>query len=340
MANLFSAGIGSVANFLTTQYNNKQAAQREKNARHENYTYGELAAKTADQRTRSLYNDLYSPEAQMQQLKEAGLSPSIYASGGMAGKSGVSGAQGTGTSGISPQVFAADPISAAMQVAQIGNIKADTKLKESQADNTDKDTELKGQEIINLVADTANKKAENRLITANADLAECNSVESEMTLQTRIEKAYHNTAMAAAEVRSAVTKADLDEATFDAAYQLAYANLNNTLTNTEYLKSKIRVNKEQIKEIAERIRNSQWETWAMEKEQNRKDAVFVFDKAKFKTEVKQWAAEQNIKLAIAEIEMVSDLVGYVCNFATAAMSNVTKLKTTQAYTDAKKRQTK
>ena len=157
-----------------------------------------------------------------------------------------------------------------------------------------------------------------------------------MTLQTRIEKAYHNTAKAAAEVRSAVVKADLDEATFDAAYQLAYANLDNTLTNTEYLESEIGVNKKQIQEIAERIHKSQWETWQIEKEQNRKDAIFAFDRARFETEVKQWAAEQNIKLAIAEIQMVSDLVGYVCNFATAAMSNTTELKKTEAYINAKK----
>ena len=117
---------------------------------------------------------------------------------------------------------------------------------------------------------------------------------------------------------------------------MAYANLNNTLTNTEYLESEIKVNKEQIKEIAERIRNSQWQTWAIEKEQNRKDAIFEFDKAKLEIQVKQWAAEQNIKLAIAQIEMVSDLVGYVCNFATAAMGNLIDLKKTQAYIDAKK----
>ena len=335
MANLFSAGIGAIGNILTSKYNNKYAAEREQKARRENYMYGESAAQAADQRTRSLYNDLYSPEAQMQQLKAAGLSPSIYTSGGMAGKSGVSGAQGTGASGISPNVFSADPIGAAMQIAQIGNIQADTKLKESQAENTNQDTELKGQEIINLVADTANKKAENRLITANADLAECNAVESEMTLQTRIEKAYHNTAMAAAEVRSTVVKADLDEATFDAAYQLAYANLDNTLTNTEYLESETRVNKGQIKEIAERIRNSQWQTWATEKEQNRKDAIFKLDRARLEAECKKWAAENNLHLTEAKLKMVSELVGYVCNAATCGMSNATKLKQTEMYNQTK-----
>ena len=336
MAGIGAAGFGvgavinagaSVANTLINQ------AYAERN-RERNFVWNEKAANNADKRQRAQYFDLYSPQAMMEQYAAAGLSPSMMMSGGQSavGQSSAQGNQSQGIQGAYPTAQVFDPIAA----AQIANINADTKLKESQAKNTDKDTELKGQEILNLIADTNNKKAENRLITANADLAECNAVESEMTLQTRIEKAYHNTAMAAAEVRSAVVKADLDEATFDAAYQLAYANLDNTLTNTEYLESEIGVNKAQIKEIAERIRNSQWQTWATEKEQNRKDAVFNFNKAKFETEVKQWAAEQNIKLAIAEIQMVSDLVGYVCNFATAAMSNVTDLKKTQTYIDAKK----
>lgn len=328
--------MNALSHTITNYGNQKHAEKMQKN----DYNYNEMAADNADIRTRNLYNDLYSPKAQMQQLKEAGLSPSIFASGGIAGKSGQSGAQGGGVSGkpIAAQapLFTTDITQMALLNAEKEKIEAETENIKSNTKNTEKDTELKGQEIINLIADTKNKAAENRLITANADLAECNVVESEMTLQTRIEKAYHNTAKAAAEVRSAVVKADLDEATFDAAYQLAYANLDNTLTNTEYLESEIKVNKAQIKEIAERIRNSQWETWATEKEQNRRDAIFEFDKAKLQTEVKQWAAEQNIKLAIAKIEMISDLVGYVCNFATSAMSNVTELKKTKAYTDAKK----
>ncbi len=302
--------------------------------RRENYRYNEMAAKKADQRQRAQYTELYSPKAMMEQYAAAGLSPSMMMSGGQSavGQSSAQGNQSAGIQGPYPSATPIDPLAA----AQMANIMADTKKKEAETDNIETDTELKGQEIINLVADTANKKAENRLITANADLAECNATESEMTLQARIEKAYYNSAIAAAELRSAIVKADLDESTFDAAYQLAYANLDNTLTNTEYLNSEIKVNKKQIQEITERIRNSQWQTWATEKEQNRKDAIFKFDKARFETEVKQWAAEQNLKLAIAEIQMVSDLVGYVCNFATSAMSNVTELKKSQAYIDAKK----
>ena len=97
-------------NILTSVINNKLAEKREKAAREDNYLYGEAAADAADKRTRELYSDLYSPQAQMQQIKEAGLSPSIYASGGIAGKSGVGGAMGTGATGVNPTTFGANPV--------------------------------------------------------------------------------------------------------------------------------------------------------------------------------------------------------------------------------------
>lgn len=97
-------------NIITSLINNKLAEKREKAARKDNYLYGEQAADAADARTRALYNDLYSPQAQMQQIKDAGLSPSIYASGGIAGKSGAGGAMGTGASGISPNTFGINPV--------------------------------------------------------------------------------------------------------------------------------------------------------------------------------------------------------------------------------------
>lgn len=113
--------------------NNLFAIGREKYAREENYKYGEQAANAADERTRALYRDLYSPQAQMQQLKEAGLSPSIYASGGLAGQSGHSGAQGTGASGISPDVYGIDPLADSqikLNNAQAANVNENTVEKE------------------------------------------------------------------------------------------------------------------------------------------------------------------------------------------------------------------
>lgn len=162
MGDIFGAGqLGSTAmnigaNAIFTQYNNIKAAEREAEARRQNYLYGELAAQNAHLRTMDLYNKLYSPKAQLQQLKDAGLSPSLfYGDGG--GISGQAGAQGTGASGVNPNVFGipnADLGNLAMNMAQIEQIRAAT-------ENTKADTAKKQEETQNVELDNARKKLEN-----------------------------------------------------------------------------------------------------------------------------------------------------------------------------------
>lgn len=325
-----SASINAASNVTNTLINQAFAEHNRKR----NFYWNEKVADAADQRQRAQYKDLYSPQAMMKQYQAAGLSPSMMMSGSApaVGQSSAQGNMSGGLQGPYPDGQLIDPLAA----AQMANIWADTKKKEVETENISEDTDLKAQMILNIVADTKNKNVEHRLLTAQSELAEINAEEGAMTLQTNIERAYHNTSKAAAEARSAIAKADLDEAIFHVSYELAYANLEKTITETKLLDSEIGVNKAQIKEIAERIRNSQWQTWTMEKEQNRKDAIFNFDKAKFESEVKMWAREQNIELTKAKLDMVSDLVGYICNFATCGLSNITKLKQTDMYTQAQK----
>lgn len=324
-----ATAFNAIAGTSNTLLNHALAEQNRKR----NFYWNEKAADAADQRQRKQYHDLYSPQSMLNQYQAAGLSPSMMMSGSApaVGQSSAQGNMSGGLQGAYPTGQIIDPLTA----AQTANIWADTKKKEAETENISEDTKLKGQMILNLVADTKNKGVEHRLLTAQSELAEINAEEGAMTLQTNIERAYHNTAKAAAEARSAVIKADLDEATFQVAYELAYANLDQTLTETELLESEIGVNKEQVKEIAERIRNSQWETWSIEKEQNRKDAIFNLDKEKFKAEVKMWAQEQNIELTGMKLDMVSDLVGYICNFAQCGLTNTTRLKRTDMYKQAR-----
>lgn len=139
MGNSIAGGIGQFAsNMFSSWWNNYQAEQRENRAREQNYKYNEKAAEQADKRQRAQYTDLYSPQAQMQQLQEAGLSPSIYASGGLAGKSGAGAIMGGGASGVSPSIYSAQPISA-LEAAQIGKLNAETKNIEVDTDNKEAD---------------------------------------------------------------------------------------------------------------------------------------------------------------------------------------------------------
>ena len=118
--------------------NNAWAASEQSRARKENYEYGEMAANSADKRTRALYNDFYSPEAMIEQYKAAGLSPSMMY-GGTPGQGGMMGAQGTGANGpgaITYPYSITDAAQAAALFAQADKAKAETK-------NIEEDTILK-----------------------------------------------------------------------------------------------------------------------------------------------------------------------------------------------------
>lgn len=162
---LLGSAINGVGNFLTSMYNNKQAEKREKTAREENYRYGEMAADAADARTRGLYNDLYSISAQMQQAKDAGLSPSVYASGGLNGMSG-HGAQGNGASGVSPTVYGVNPIDVSqikLNNAQARKLNADATVQEETG------IEKANAEIKKLYADKLSAEASTTFIESQTE---------------------------------------------------------------------------------------------------------------------------------------------------------------------------
>ena len=162
MGDIFGAGqfassvMNLAANTMFNVYNNRMAEIREHNARLENYQYGELAADNAQKRTIDLYKKLYSPGAQLQQIKDAKLSPSLfYGDGG--GISGQAGAQGSGAAGVNPSIFGvpnADLGNLAMNIAQIEQIRAAT-------ENTKADTAKKQEETQNVELENARKKLEN-----------------------------------------------------------------------------------------------------------------------------------------------------------------------------------
>lgn len=135
--NIFGAMLGLVGN----AYNNRQGAMREQAARMGNYYYNELSAQKADQRTRLLYHDIYSPEALMKQYKAAGLSPSLMF-GGTPGQGGMSGAQGAGVN--QPSTYMPFNL---LEAAQIGLIAAQTKKTNAETDKVKSQTT--GQDLQN-----------------------------------------------------------------------------------------------------------------------------------------------------------------------------------------------
>lgn len=143
------AGLSGVSNFF--------GAQSAAEARRENYQYNEMTAQNADQRTRSLYNDIYSPSAQLRQYEAAGMSPSVFYQG--SGSQGTSGAQGQGTAGIATPYAPMSMLEGAEMakiVAETENIKADTQTKLGE-------NERGMAEIANLWANKGNTEASTSL---------------------------------------------------------------------------------------------------------------------------------------------------------------------------------
>lgn len=162
---------GAIIGAAVNNHLNRVNTERD---RYQNFRLNEIAAQNADKRTRALYNDLYSIPAQMEQLKAAGLSPSIYASGGLAGASGQTGAQGAGPTGQKTNTYNIDPLTLSqieLNKAQATNLNVDSGKKEAETDNVKEQTKYTqglynklSHEIANLDADTKNKEADTKLI--------------------------------------------------------------------------------------------------------------------------------------------------------------------------------
>lgn len=183
--NTFTAGANSLFGIL----NAKKIAKI-------NYKYNEMAADNADTRARALYKDLESPMATISQLKEAGLSPSLYASGNVGGSIGANGAQGQGASGVSMPNGMMSPIDIAgievqeaqarklnaeadeleglnkMGQAKIAELFASAGLKDAQKVYTEAETRM--QNIENYIADET-KEFSIAKIKYNASEAEHNA---------------------------------------------------------------------------------------------------------------------------------------------------------------------
>lgn len=210
-----------------------------------NYKYNEMSAEQADKRQRALYEDYMSPSARIQQLKQSGLSPSLYADGSGGGNSGMTtGAQGAGAGGVGMHTFL-DPLNL-----------AEIKLKEAQARDLNANADKKegknaegAANIANLWAQAGHHEAATALTEAQKTTADWNNYVLSNTADINIEKAFslsekaaYDALKASYEVISALAQAQVDEATISTKIDQAIANLNYTNTQTLLAKSGIKLN--------------------------------------------------------------------------------------------------
>lgn len=148
--------IGVAGSILQNQIQNYQSKENIEHAAKVNYGYGEMAADSADARTRALYSSLYSPEAKVKQLKNAGLSVGLmYGQGGAGGTTSTAGAMGQGAGGQQ----AKQPLGI-LQSAELGLMAAQAKKLNAEADNLKGDTEKKEKETLKLAEEITKIKQE------------------------------------------------------------------------------------------------------------------------------------------------------------------------------------
>ena len=135
---------------------NNQNIQNQQQTLQQQQEFSRMAAAQSDAYTRGLYNDLYSPQAKVRQLKQAGLSVGLmYGQGGTGGTSSTSGAQAA-TPSIGPAVSQAARMNAPLinpvlmnttdLLKSLGEITANKK--------TEKEIEVLDKQINKIEAET------------------------------------------------------------------------------------------------------------------------------------------------------------------------------------------
>lgn len=250
--------VGGVTDMLGSTFNNYLAAEREHQARIENYELNEKAAANADARTRALYRDLQSPQALLQQIQEANLSPSLMFSGGMPGASPAHGAEGAGAAGISPTTYGVNP----MEAAQIGLLAAQTEKTKAEADVIKPTAEAS---IESLLADAGHKRAQVKVADAQAAGLALDNYVKENTKDASIyticelaEKAGHDAQKAYEEMRSAKVLADVNEETYKEQIVLKKKEVAALAQSITESKSLVSLREEQKREIHNSILRA-WE---------------------------------------------------------------------------------
>lgn len=195
---------GSINKEIATE-NNVEAATREATARQENYQYNEMAAQNAQTRQMQMqdylqqmeykrFYDLESPKAVIQQLKDAGMSPSAYLEGaGGAGGSSIPTApiiQGNGTSGISPQTAFRPPMSYS-DLANTALINSQARLNNAQADEIEGKTEPAQARMIQVLSDAGVKDAQKEFIKVQTSINQTQDEIIKATKNTEIKKALY-----------------------------------------------------------------------------------------------------------------------------------------------------
>lgn len=276
LTGIASSAVNAIAGAVQQRRQNGFNSQEAEKARRETFALNEQAANNADARTRALFNDLYSPSAQMEQYRAAGLNPSLMLANGLGG-SGSSGAQGgagnatASSSGLFPINF--DLLQAQKVQAEIKKMNEDTRGQKIVNDSN--------QEWMNKTAEeTYNKlKAEvNGQELAN-DIAELDLYIKDMTAESTIQQVTAEAVRISNEANISGINYEVAEATKETTIEMAEAAYDKLLSEIRMNNQAVKLSKAQIRKMEYEMKLSYsqllWDIWDIkmnhkDKEQERK----------------------------------------------------------------------
>ena len=273
----------------------------------------EQSAENADTRTRDLFSDLQSPTAKVNQLKNAGLSIGMMYGNGGNGGSIPTGSQAGGVNGTTPNAFPnifdisslQHTQQAALNAAQIENVKADTAQKKQGLSNMQKQETLLVTQNDKLKEDIEKVKIEQQELlqrveneqTQNAILKlqeTTQSLENQITtidLGTRFAENISRIEEAGARIKNLIANAEQSGAQKDLINQ-----------QTEYLEKTmdLRITEQLYKTIDAKLQATEITPWQAIK--LRKEVVLIGEKAR--TELwNQAKIESEINKTIHDIDI-------------------------------------
>lgn len=260
-----SSGINAIAGAQQQREQNKFNAEEAAKSRQETFALNEQAANNADARTRALFNDLYSPEAQMEQYRKAGINPSLMLANGLGG-SGSSGAQGGAgnATASSSGMFAInfDLLEAQKVQAEIDAMKEDTRGKKITND-TNQEWMLKTAE------ETYNKlKAEKEGQELANDIADLDLYIKDMTTESSIQAITAEAVRLTNEANISGINYDIAEETKETTIKMAEAGYKKILSDISKNEQDIKLSKAQIRKIEYELQLEYsrllWECWDMQ----------------------------------------------------------------------------
>lgn len=205
----------------------------------------EQAAQNADARTRALYHDLYSPAAQAEQLRQAGLSVGLmYAKSGIGG-SGQAGAQAAPAQ--FPNMNVLDLMNAKLMQAQIDKTNAETSKIEQDTKATEKGIEKTDAEIESILTQNELTKSKVAYQDLENKLAQYELQFKSETIETDIEQRKVELAKMVEDYRTAYTNAERSEIQLDIENSTSGAKIRQELQKVVMNDLQIQMGKQNIK---------------------------------------------------------------------------------------------